>query len=268
MPEQDANIAGILAERCIKALVNRPAMSGITTTDYYAEKVETILTTQALAAYFHAVNPEGTLFLQTGTAFAERPTDLRTGISVVTTSAGATADLLVGDWGIQDDLDSLAGDWGIQDDIDSSRREPIFSGTRTESMPEAIIQNWQLLATSGLTEQSYLSLLRLVRKSPGWRGEGSRSLEYESLENFLHFWMGVKEESVEPEFGLAPNGNLRAEWYKDKRHFVELEFRADDDCIFGIFDGKTVFEGRASATNIIQLLETRDFRPLKWSYGG
>jgi hypothetical protein len=294
MPE--ANVAGILTENAIKALVREPAMPGIATIGQDVAEAETTFTSQTLAKYLRVVNQQGTLsqmvatdivaieghvkdlitrrslqgetnlFLSISSSAVEGFTDIFTGVNIATTNIGKviaavakTSQRQAGHYVLDEALE-------IQDDPDNSR--VLIFGAPTESIPESIIQNWQLLATSGLSEESYLSLLRLARKSPGWRGDGSRSLDYKSLENFLQFWKSVREKSVEPEFGLVPNGNLRVEWYKDNRHFVELEFRADDDCIFGIFDGKSVFEGRASVKNIIEVLATRDFGPLKWSYGG
>ncbi len=141
------------------------------------------------------------------------------------------------------------------------------SAEETATIPKPIIENWQLLATSGLTEQSYLSLLKLAKKTPGWRGAGSRSLDYRSLGSFLRFWKTVREKSAEPEFVLVPNGNLQAEWYRNDNHFVEIEFGLNDKCLFGVFDGEAVLEGRTSVKNIVELLATQNYGPLKWSDG-
>lgn len=138
---------------------------------------------------------------------------------------------------------------------------------RTEAIPQTIVKNWQSLAKSCLNEQTYLYILRLARKESGWRGLGSLPLDDRSLGNFLRFWDGVREQVVEPEFVLVPNGNIQVEWYKNDSHFVELEFRPDNKILFGLFDGDTVFEGTASAKDVIALLSSRDLEPLKWSYG-
>lgn len=137
----------------------------------------------------------------------------------------------------------------------------------TEAVPEAIVQNWQLLAISGLSEQAYVSLLNLARKERGWRGEGSCPLDYRSLANFLHFWLRVSGEAVEPEFVLLPNGNLQAEWYRDDNHLAELEFQEENKCLFGLFDGESVLEGIDGVGALLALFEARNFRPLNWSYG-
>jgi len=137
----------------------------------------------------------------------------------------------------------------------------------TETIPDAIRQNWQIMANAELSEQSYLFISHLARKPWGWRGPGSRSLRTGSLANFLSFWSGVKEEAVEPDFVLTPNGNLQAEWYKDNSHFVELEFRPDHQIFFGLFDGKLVLEGQAKAAEVNALLGIKDYRPLKWACG-
>jgi len=134
----------------------------------------------------------------------------------------------------------------------------------TEVVPDAIFQNWQALANAKLSEKSYLFLFHLARKSWGWRGAGSHPLRSGSLANFLAFWSKAREESVEPDFVLTPNGNLQAEWYKDNSHFVELEFQSDHQILFGLFDGKSVIEGREKAAEVNAMLGIKDFRPLKW----
>jgi hypothetical protein len=142
------------------------------------------------------------------------------------------------------------------------------SSGETGATPETIVKNWQLLATSGLSEQSFLFILRLARKKSGWRGSGSKPLEASSLSNFLKFWDKVSEYATEPEFALAPNGNIQAEWYKDERHFLELKFTPHNMIFFGFFDGDKVYEGRTEPDDIIKILSSKEFKPLKWSYEG
>lgn len=151
--------------------------------------------------------------------------------------------------------------------------EPEYKNV-TETMPEAITSNWEQLANSGFSNQTYAFLVKLAGKKTGWRGAGSRALDAVSLTKFLNFWDKVSENAIEPEFALLPNGNIQAEWYKDERHFIELEFTSNDMIFLGIFDGDSVIEGvedsdkLAASEKIVTLLSLKEFGPLKWSYEG
>jgi len=141
-----------------------------------------------------------------------------------------------------------------------------FRVPRSSSViPDAIRANWQALANSGLSERSYLYLLKLAKKEAGWREPGTRPLEGRSLGQFLKFWVNVRSDASEPEFSLLPNGNLQVEWYRDDRHFTELEFRSDGSVLFGFFDGSSEIEGLANPDELKPLIASRDYRYLKWS---
>jgi len=136
--------------------------------------------------------------------------------------------------------------------------------TNSNVIPDAIGESWQALANSGLSETSYLFLLKLARKDQGWRGFGSLPLSGHSLSQFLNFWQIFRAHALEPEFALMPNGNLQAEWYMDDTHFTELEFKANGSLLFGVFDGASEFEGAASLDELKPLLMARNYRYLSW----
>jgi len=136
----------------------------------------------------------------------------------------------------------------------------------TEAIPDAILQNWQVLANAKLSEPAYLFVSHLAGEPLGWRGPDSRPLRSGSLANFLMFWSAVRERAIEPDFVLTPDGNLQAEWYKDNNHFVELEFQPGHQLLFGLFNGESVIEGCAKTSEVTAMLAIQDFKPLKWSF--
>lgn len=140
------------------------------------------------------------------------------------------------------------------------------SYVNTNSIPESFTKNWRLFANSGLSENSYTYLLKLAKKQEGWRGQGSKALNTESLASFLRFWLDIKKIASEPEFVLLPNGNLQTEWYKDDKHFTELEFQPDNRVLFGIFDGKDEIEGEAQQREVTTILagDRNKIKRLNW----
>jgi hypothetical protein len=148
----------------------------------------------------------------------------------------------------------------------TQKARPLEQKTLTSVVPDSITNNWQRLARAGLTEKSYRSILRLAKKDAAWRGEGSLPMNSSSLATFLQFWALITQDQGEPEFVLMPNGNLQVEWYKNNRHFVELEFQPDTSIIFGIFDARTIIEGVSDLQTVIQLLlQRRSFKFTKKS---
>lgn len=158
---------------------------------------------------------------------------------------------------IEDDTKiTLAGPLRI-----TARRQPVLG---TNIVPAAIMRNWLMLANSGLSDVTYTRLLRLAQQSekPAWIS--TRKMSAESLASFLKFWMIVRHTAVEPDLVLLPNGNVQAEWYRDEKHNLDLEFLVGDSCIFGLFDGRNVAEGAESIASIESLLRAKDFAPVRW----
>jgi hypothetical protein len=96
-----------------------------------------------------------------------------------------------------------------------------------DTTPLSIALNWTRLTRAELSDKAYSKLFSIAARSEGWRGPGSRALSSASLSVFLKFWSDVSREAAEPQFALMPNGHLCAEWFKNDRRHLDLEF-ADD----------------------------------------
>ena len=134
----------------------------------------------------------------------------------------------------------------------------------SNSLSEAIVQNWTRLAFSGLSGGTYARLRKLASKAPEWRGSGSKPLSGASLRYFLEFWKLVREDASEPELALAPNGNLQVEWHKNWRKHLDLEFSDNGLAYFGLFDGKSILEGVEFGRELADTLMHRSSKPLRW----
>ncbi len=137
--------------------------------------------------------------------------------------------------------------------------------TDTNSIPEVITKNWFNIEQSEISYEMYSRILKLSSKSDGWRGNGSRKLEASSLLAFLNFWQKIKQCTVEPDLVLLPNGNLQVEWYKNDKHFFEIEFTTDQLLIFGLFDGKKEYEGIGSSSDVLAIAKLNSSKAVKWS---
>lgn len=139
--------------------------------------------------------------------------------------------------------------------------------TSTDTMPDAIRANWYELAISRLSVDAFARLNFLATKQAGWRGPGSMDLGGVSVSKFLRFWAAVRADAAEPELMLTPMGTLQAEWFKNHRQFLEIEFsQADESSNFGLIDRKTQLEGKARPNELIQLLKGyRDGIALTWT---
>lgn len=133
-----------------------------------------------------------------------------------------------------------------------------------ETLLLAIEANWNRLAFSGISEPSYQRLLRLAKKKAGWRGVGSQPLSTVSLRRFLEFWKLVRQTASEPEFALAPNGNLQVEWHKNRRRHLDIEFGEGFLVYYGLFDGSSVHEGAETVAQLVNMLVSRPSKPLRW----
>jgi hypothetical protein len=136
---------------------------------------------------------------------------------------------------------------------------------QTGATPTAISANYMRLRRANLSEASHATLYRLAERRTNWRGRGSRSLQSASLTGFLVFWTQVCSQATEPEFVLAPNGNLIAEWHKSVRRHLDIEFVDTDTAYFGYFNGKRLLEGVESLQSIIGILNSLGSNALQWS---
>jgi hypothetical protein len=137
----------------------------------------------------------------------------------------------------------------------------------TDTTPGSISVNRTRLTRAKLSLDSIRNVFRLAARVDGWRGAGSRSLESGSLSTFLEFWTSFTslKGRKEPAFTLAANGNLIAEWYKNKNRHLDIEFCSDGQLYFGLFNGKSVLEGIATGDELALILGALLHSPLKWS---
>lgn len=127
----------------------------------------------------------------------------------------------------------------------------------TDTMPDAIRANWYELAISKLSVEAFARLNLLANKQAGWRGPGAMALSGASLSKFLRFWATVRSVAAEPELMLTPMGTLQAEWFKNHKQFLEIEFgQTDEGSNFGLIDRKTRLEGNAKPSELIQILKS------------
>lgn len=149
----------------------------------------------------------------------------------------------------------------------STTFKPIETVT-TSAIPESISANWQDIVDSSLPMKTFELLVKLARKKPDWNGNGSLPLNAYSLASFLRFWKKVREIAVEPDLVLTSKGNLQAEWFKDRLHFLEIDFREEgQSSFFGLFDGrKAILEGASSLETVLGIcLSHKGGIALRWS---
>jgi hypothetical protein len=145
----------------------------------------------------------------------------------------------------------------------------VWRGVATSALPEAISVNWRNLAGGGLSEKTYRRLLELASLPKGWNGRGSLSMNASSLWSFIAFWKQISQLSVEPDLVLTPNGCVQAEWGKDSRHYLEIDFRGSrENSFFALADGRrTVIEGATSLREILRIIKSyKNAVALTWQY--
>lgn len=119
------------------------------------------------------------------------------------------------------------------------------------AVPDAVENNWVLLARSKLSGKTYGRMLRLAQEAAS---PGRTALRPGSLRTFLLFWDTVSVLAPEPEVTLARNGNLVAEWHKRWNRHLDVEFKEDGMVLYGLFTGRIVSEGRDSADALARRL--------------
>ena len=112
------------------------------------------------------------------------------------------------------------------------------------AVPDAVENNWVLLAKSKLSRKTYGRILGLAQEAAS---PGRAALRPGSLRTFLSFWDTVSVVAPEPEVTLARNGNLVAEWHKRWNRHLDVEFKEDGMVLYGLFTGRIVNEGRDAA---------------------
>jgi hypothetical protein len=132
----------------------------------------------------------------------------------------------------------------------------------TETNPVALSDNWTGLALSGLSDPTYDRIVELANTGPGSRR--IRPLSSRSLRLFLAFWRKVRHHAREPELVLCPSGHLQAEWHRNWRRHLEIEFCEDGHVFYGLFNGDRVHEGYDQSAAIVDFLQRYPGRPLMW----
>lgn len=115
------------------------------------------------------------------------------------------------------------------------------------TIPDAVGNNWVLLAKSNLSRETYGRILHLAQEAAS---PGRVALRPGSLRTFLSFWDTVSILAPEPEVTLARNGNLVAEWHKRWNRHLDVEFKEDGMVLYGLFTGKIVNEGRDTVDSL------------------
>jgi hypothetical protein len=133
----------------------------------------------------------------------------------------------------------------------------------TGTAPPAIIAAWGGIRQARMSSEMYEKLLRLASVAPGWRGPGAQSMKVSSLNQFLHFWSLIRDDAVEPELALAPDGSIHAEWFKSIRQRLDIRF-ADANVRFGMFTNNNILEGADKLATVAQILKDHHAKPLTW----
>ena len=142
--------------------------------------------------------------------------------------------------------------------------QPIETTSSTNSLPETILRSWSKIALADMSVGMSEGLVRIATNSNGWRGPGSLSLRAESLESFLEFWSTIRDDALEPELALAPDGTLHAEWFRSQRQRLDVRF-AEHNVVFGLFANNSILEGVERLQIVASFLKLHPEKPLKWS---
>ena len=134
----------------------------------------------------------------------------------------------------------------------------------TESLPDTIQGSWTKIARANMSVDLSADLVRIGRLPSNWGGPGSQSLRPKSLQNFLEFWLAIRDNAAEPEITLAPDGTLHAEWFKSPRQRLDVRF-ADQKAFFGLLTNNSILEGADDLGTVAGILKLHHARPLLWS---
>jgi hypothetical protein len=132
------------------------------------------------------------------------------------------------------------------------------------AVPESIAMNWNRIANSKISKQTYSKLLRFANRPDGWRGPGSLKLSPSSINAFLDFWQKIREVAHEPSIALTAAGGLQAQWYKSDKEHLDLVFRPDRKIYFGLFRKGAVYEGIDDLDSVVQFVLADLGQPLSW----
>jgi hypothetical protein len=132
------------------------------------------------------------------------------------------------------------------------------------AMPQVIVSNWSRLSRANLSGNIYGRILQIARRQDGWRGQGSKRLTEEALKAWLDFWTAVSGNALEPALALTARGTLQAEWFRNSRRHLDLEFVSSERIFFGLFDGPAAYEGVDTIEALVPWLADHRAHPLQW----
>jgi len=135
---------------------------------------------------------------------------------------------------------------------------------RTEALPAAIHANWYAILVADVSVEIYNQVVRIARLEAGWAGPYSQALNSQSLRHFLRFWENVSEIAVDPELVMTTRGHLHAEWHKNRKRHLDIEFCDDGKVFYGLFDGTSIHEGIDRVGEVVAFLRGRRNNPLDW----
>lgn len=141
----------------------------------------------------------------------------------------------------------------------------ICSSPTTDTSPPAISYNFQLLEHAGFSQKTKKRIEYLAYLKEGWLGNGGLSLDNLSLSNFLKLWLRIKAKATEPDLVLCPNGNIQAEWFKNSKRNLLIEFQREK-AIYILNDGKSHIPAIDDFENLV-ILTNRPSQPFRWHSG-
>jgi hypothetical protein len=132
----------------------------------------------------------------------------------------------------------------------------------TNTLPPSISANWGKIAKARMTHHMYANLLRVAAANLVL-GSRKSALNATSLADFFDFWARIRVASAEPEFALAPDGTLSAEWFKSQRQRLDVQF-VGRKVIFGLIANNNILEGADNLQTVAALLKSHPSKPLQW----
>jgi hypothetical protein len=132
----------------------------------------------------------------------------------------------------------------------------------TAAAPPTIIAAWGAIRQARMSSEMYGKLVRLASVAPGWRGPGAQPMKVSSLNQFLHFWLLIRDDAVEPELALAPDGSIHAEWFKSLRQRLDIRFA--DVAVRFVFTNNNILEGADKLATVAEILKDHHAKPLTW----
>jgi hypothetical protein len=133
----------------------------------------------------------------------------------------------------------------------------------TTALPIPITQNMQLLKDANFSKKTADRINYLANLEVGWHANAGQTLNPLSLRNFLNLWLDIRTDANEPDLVLCSNGNIQAEWFKNTKRNLAIEFRAGD-AIYVLQDGESYVPAIDDLDNLKRTLTSRNPSPFSW----